>query len=291
MSAGQEDHGVVAASEGPRSPHDALQWAKSQIGIPGWSGMCLSFVRTGYNLPGVYASASDAWDAAEHKHKTNDWRDIPIGAPVFGEGDNPDGHVAFNDGDGYMITTNSGTGYPVRQTYKTWASWGYTPLGWTEDLNGYYVCSPDGTSDIDDSEVIMPYDSVSTKDTHTVKPDSVWTPVYVADNNGQTIIASPGPFAVTLNMYVEDLPVGKVGKIRFINVDTEDGGSDPVTVAHYPIVEFLGTSGATAVQVVQFGNLGKSTTSGKPSRRLRAEILVESSQTAHVTFAGARWFH
>lgn len=290
MSA-HEDLAVVAASEGPRSPHDALQWAHDQIGIPGWSGMCLSFVRTGYNLPGVYASASDAWDAAEHKHRTNDWRDIPKGAPVFGEGSNPDGHVAFNDGDGYMVTTNSGTGYPVRQTYGQWAAMGYTPLGWTEDLNGYYVCSPDGTSTVPDSEVIMPYDSKSTKDVHTIKGDSTWTPVYVDEDNVQTIISSPGPFAATLNVYVEGLDVDKVGKIRFINVDTESDGSGAVQVAEYPVVEFRGTSGQSAAQVVQFGNLGKPTTSGKSSRRLRAQILVEQPASAKVTFAGVRYFH
>lgn len=291
MSA-HEDQATVQASEGPRSPHDALAWAHNQIGIPGWSGMCLSFVRTAYNLPGVYASATDAWNGAQYKHRTNDWHDIPIGAPVFGEGSNPDGHVALNDGDGYMVTTNTATGYPVRQSYATWKGYGYTPLGWTEDLNGYYVCKPDGTSGVPDGEVSnVPYDSSSTRDVHTVKPNSVWTPVYVADGNTQTIISSPGAFAATLNLYVEDLPVGKVGKVRFIAVDTEDGGSNAVQVAEYPIVEFLGTSGATAAQVVQFGNLGKPTTKGKTSRRLRAQILVESPDTAHVTYAGARWFH
>lgn len=293
VAAPYEDGSPVPFSSGPRSPHDALAWAHNQIGIPGWSGMCLSFVRTGYNLPGVYASAADAWDGAEHRHTTGDWRDIPEGAPVFMfDGKNPDEHVAFNDGGGYMVTTNSGTGYPVRQSYDLWASWGYRPHGWTEDLNGYYVCDPDGSSETDNGEVVnVPYDFIGTHDRHTVKADSVWTPVYVADDNGQTLISSPGAFAASVNVYVEDLPKGAVGKLRFIAVDTEDNGADPVQVADYPIVEFHGTSGQTAAQVVQFGNLGKSTTSGKPSRRLRAQILVESPDPAYVTFCSARWFH
>ena len=289
----QDDYARVQAHEGARSPHDALQWAHDQVGIPGWSGMCLSFVRTGYNIPAVYDSAQTAWEQADHRHETNDWHDIPEGAPVFMYGSNPDGHVAFNDGGGYMVTTNSGTGYPVRQSYDLWASWGYRPQGWTEDLNGYYVCSPNGDNpDTPDGEVTnVPYGSRSTKDVHSIEPNAVWTPVYVDEGNATSILISPGDYAVTLNLYLENVPAGKIVKTRFIEVDTEDDGSGAKQVAEHPIVEHVATGGQSAIQVAQFGKLGKPTTDGKPSRRLRAQVLIESPTWGRVVYAGARWFH
>lgn len=280
-----EDYSVLAASEGPRSPHDALQWAHSQIGVPGYSGMCLSFVRTGYNLPGVYASASDAWDGAKHKHKTSDWHDIPIGAPVFGEGDNPDGHVAFNDGNGYMVTTNSGTGYPVRQTYGTWASWGYRPLGWTEDLNGYYVCSPDGTGSVPDSEVIVPFGTKTTSKDQKVKAET-WTTIKIDDDGATTLIGSPGPYHALVQLDIADLDKGASIKVRAVKVDWD--GKESEQIKSYPHAEWTGTTGASGVFGIQNGNMTKADKSGH-THRLRFQVFTYADVTINSVLA--TWFH
>jgi len=291
-TATHEDRAPVAASEGPRSPHDALQWAHDQCGVPGWGGMCLSFVRTGYNLPAVYASAADDWAASKTKHETSSWKDIPVGAPVHFAGSNPDGHIAFYNGDGDICTTNTGTGYPLVQPISTWTDqYGYRMLGWCEDVNGFHVIDPDGGSDIPDSEVVMPYDSCSTNDVHKIPPNGEWANIYVDEDNVQTIISSPGPFLAYLHLYIDDLPEGAKVIVRFINVDTEDGGKNAVDVAHYPTIGFVASSGTTYIEASQMGNLGKPTTKGKTSRRLRAQIATDSPQWAHVTHCGARWFH
>ena len=286
----QDDQVVLAAAEGPRSPHDALQWAHAEIGDPGWSGMCLSFVRTGYNLPGVYASAHDAWQAAEERHEGTDWTDWPKGAPVFFSGPNPDWHVAYYDGGGDIVTTNSGTGYPLVQSIAEWESWGYHLLGWTEDLNGYHVCNPNGTGGVPDSEVIVPYDSKSTDSSQKLKTGGDWTTLEISDDGDTSLVYSPGAFAALVQVYAEGLPKGSTGKLRFYVTDTDESGKGGKRQNTYPTVEFSGTSGTTAAEVVQFGKLGKATASGH-SLRLRVEAAVDSSELVKVTMVAAKWFH
>lgn len=291
MSAPHDDQAPVATSEGPRSPDDAMIWAHDQCGETGWSGMCLSFVRTGYNLPGVYASASDAWRYADRRHETTSWADIPVGAPTFFEGSNPDGHVAFYNGDGDICTTNSGTGYPLVQPISTWLnSYGYRMLGWSEDLNGYHVIDADGGSDVPDSEVIVPYDHKENHASQKLAKNGDWKTLEIDEDGATSLIYSPGGFAAMAHVYVTGLPVGATGKLRFVIVETDDDGTNGKVTDEYPAVEYQGTSDTTQTELVEFGKLGKSDHSGK-TLRLRLQASAETDKQVTATLVAAKWFH
>ena len=278
----------------PRTPHDALAWAHNQCGVPGWSNYCLSFVRTGYALPGVYASAKDAWNAAKVRHTIKNFADVPLGAPVFW--DSPDspqyGHVAYANGDGKNVcTTNSGTGYPVIQPYASWVSWGYKPLGWTEDLNGFDVLISGGDSATDNpGGVAVPYVSKTTHATQKLAADSAWTTLKVDDEGSSSFTADPGPFMAVIQVVLAGVPAGTVGQLRCYQVDTEGGGKNAVRANNYPIVEFTGSSGSTYAQLVQAGKPGKATSKGKTSRRVRVEVNLAGKGSFTATYVGVRMF-
>jgi len=101
----------------------------------GYSGKCLQFVRTVWDVSAKYATAKAAWDHAGLRHP--DLSNAPIGAPVFFS--HPKvaaGHVALYLGNGKIRSTNSATGRVSTYPISTWTGWGYSLLGWTEDLNG-----------------------------------------------------------------------------------------------------------------------------------------------------------
>jgi len=250
--------------------------------------MCLSFCRTAYNLPAVYASASDDWAHAKYKHETTSWADIPKGGLVHFAGDNPDGHIALYDGDGNICTTNSGLGYPVVQSISLWESWGYRMLGWAEDCNGYHVCYPDGSSDIPDSEVIVPYTSITTHKEQSLNTGGDWTTLHIDDDAHTSIITTPGGFAAEVQVTIHDMPEGTAGKLRFFTVDY--GGSETVVDSHYPIQEFIATAGDTYTGMVQFGKLGKASKSGH-SLRLRVQAAINSDVKCKTGYVGVRVFH
>ncbi|GMA26217.1 hypothetical protein GCM10025864_39760 [Luteimicrobium album] len=123
-----------------RTPAQAIAWAKTQH--TGWNRLCLAFVRTAYGVASKYGRAVDAWNAAQHKHKTSDPKAIPAGVPVFMQGKNPAGHVAISLGGGQCYTTDDTVGGPRELPIATLVRVGYKLLGWTEDLNGVRVYTP-----------------------------------------------------------------------------------------------------------------------------------------------------
>ncbi len=118
------------------SGREAVQNARSHNS---WDvGMCLNFVRQPcWEVPGVYASAIDAWNGARKKHPGD--RTPPLGAPLFYRGGQY-GHVVIggeaNDPD--MRGTDMPSSGRVSEEQISWVEthWGYEYLGWTEDLNG-----------------------------------------------------------------------------------------------------------------------------------------------------------
>jgi hypothetical protein len=123
-----------------RTPEQAIAWA---LGTQkGYAGMCLYFVRSAFGVPARYSAARTAWQQAARRHPTTDRAAIPRGVPVFL--DHPKstyGHVALALGDGRIRTTNSATGLIHTHDITLWQSWGYSLLGWTEDLNGVDVAT------------------------------------------------------------------------------------------------------------------------------------------------------
>lgn len=101
-------------------------------------GMCLNFVREPcWEVAGVFASAIDAWNGARYKHPGD--RTPPLGAPLFYRGGNY-GHVVIGvaENTANMRGTDMPSSGRVSEEQIAWVEqhWGYTYLGWTEDLNG-----------------------------------------------------------------------------------------------------------------------------------------------------------
>lgn len=119
-----------------RSPKSALSWAKAQDKFQ--SGMCLKFVRTCYKVGPKYATAAIAWSKTRYRHTSVP----PKGVPVWWTGGSRGfGHVAVSDGNGYVISTDTGgKGRVGRTSIKHITNtWGQTYRGWTEDINGVRV--------------------------------------------------------------------------------------------------------------------------------------------------------
>ncbi|MEV7972870.1 hypothetical protein [Cellulomonas sp. NPDC089187] len=118
-----------------RTPDQAIDWALAQQ--RGYAGKCLAFVRTAYDIGPRYGSAKAAWENARYRHHTSDINAIPRGVPVFmSHPRSVHGHVVIHLGGGLIRTTNSATGLIHTHHVSTWLGWGYSILGWTEDING-----------------------------------------------------------------------------------------------------------------------------------------------------------
>jgi hypothetical protein len=99
-------------------------------------GMCLRYVRTWWEVGSLYGSAIEAWNGARHKHPGD--RTPPKGAPLFYRGGNY-GHIVIADpGHQGCRSTDCKSSGVVSDAEIAWTevTWGYTYLGWTEDLNG-----------------------------------------------------------------------------------------------------------------------------------------------------------
>lgn len=117
--------------------------------IPATGGWCLMYVRQAYGLPARYASATEAWDMSESKHRD---RNFPEGlwTPVwYGIDVEPLGHVVLLAPDGRVYSTSDYSGYPVihNSLADLEAFYAYYGMilqyrGWTEDVAGYPVMKP-----------------------------------------------------------------------------------------------------------------------------------------------------
>lgn len=164
-----------------RSATDALTWARGKVGTTGYGGMCLAFVRTAFDVPAKYASARAAWAGASRRHETSSLSGIPVGAPVWM--DHPKsvyGHVVIHAGGGQIITTNSATNRIHLHNLSVWQGWGYTVLGWAEDINGQTIPGLTGTTTTTDT----------TTATGTVA-DQEDPMIFVQDNAGNYYLLTP----------------------------------------------------------------------------------------------------
>jgi hypothetical protein len=99
-------------------------------------GYCLRWVRDAcWELPGLYASSIEAWNGARHKHP--DDRNPPKGAPCYYRGGRY-GHIVITTTHDRIRSTDCLTAHDVSEVTVDWCerAWGYTYLGWSEDLNG-----------------------------------------------------------------------------------------------------------------------------------------------------------
>lgn len=121
----------------------ANRWRKERLyfGV----GQCLRTVRQFYKVPSKYWSAAASWQAADHKHYTNDGRDCPRGTPVWWTGGSRGaGHVAISCGGGVCITTDWKE--PGRLSYARiddiTSQWGLDFKGYTREVNDVVVWRP-----------------------------------------------------------------------------------------------------------------------------------------------------
>lgn len=124
---------------GIRTPTEAVEYATANL-TTGYNGMCLAYVQDAYGAVAVEPSAISAWNNSRRKHPTTSLADAPYGAPIyFSQAGNPYGHVAIHLTSDRMLTSDSGAGHPHEDSISLWQSWGYQPLGWTEDIEGQTI--------------------------------------------------------------------------------------------------------------------------------------------------------
>lgn len=100
-------------------------------------GYCLRWVRSQWAVEALFGSAIEAWHGARHQHPGD--RHPPPGAPLFYAGGQY-GHIViadWADHEGMRSTDCRSSGW-VNDEDIGWVerTWGYSYLGWTEDLNG-----------------------------------------------------------------------------------------------------------------------------------------------------------
>lgn len=101
------------------------------------TGMCLKWVRGPcWEIGSLYGSAIEAWNGAREKHPGD--RNPPVGAPCFYSGGTYGHAVIARPGDRRIRSTDAPSSHKVSDQDLAWPewAWGYTYLGWTEDLNG-----------------------------------------------------------------------------------------------------------------------------------------------------------
>lgn len=126
-----------------RVGEDAVAWAANQVIHPSqnWKDMCLKFVRSSFDAPGMGGTALGAWGRAAHKHAGD--LNPPRAVPFFfddGHGGGQ-GHVVLALGDGTCFSSDARrVGMIDRVTLASiHSNWGMRMLGWTEDINGVIV--------------------------------------------------------------------------------------------------------------------------------------------------------
>jgi hypothetical protein len=123
----------------PLTGQAAIDEALSRVGgtMPD-SGLCLQFTRQCYEVPALYASAIDAWNAASERYP--DDRTPPPSAAVWFWSSSIYRHVAFHLGEGQYATTYNDQ---IRVYSLGSMESIYGPLiGWAPELNAYSLRPP-----------------------------------------------------------------------------------------------------------------------------------------------------
>jgi hypothetical protein len=148
----------VSTSTAREAVAEAREWArKSRNGATPFPGLCLQHVRMDWDLPAVFPTAISAWENAHHKHRfigssLARWEDeIPFGAPVFSDSPKDDAGHVFIAGGRFQHGENKGRRIFRSNDVVTHGGisavtldffverWGHKILGWTHDLNGFWL--------------------------------------------------------------------------------------------------------------------------------------------------------
>lgn len=283
----------------PRTPEQAIDWAEAQHA--GWGGMCLSLVRQAYGVPGVYSAAIDQWRAPGVRHETSNLDHIPRGAPLFmWSNTSTYQHVALYLGDGNMRTTSSSQNQVMTVPVSSWYQWGWSVLGWREDLEGYRVIDADGSPPGDDNDTDttdpepedddMPENVSKTKTTdHNVAADHEWHTINISDEGAlQNLLSGKAYFDATLSLTITTTKDYRV-QVRAVQVDISSNKGDHLA-STAPRQDFHCKDGTNELVYSMTGHVGEAD-HGYDARRLRFQIKGDSPNrngTMRVTYTNAR---
>jgi hypothetical protein len=256
------------------------------------SGMCQMFVRGQcWQVGSLYGSAIEAWNGAKYKHPGD--RTPPKGAPTYYKGGNY-GHAVIFCGSGHtgIRSTDCSTAYKVNDTDIAWPerAWGYTYLGWTEDINGVRVIEPGGTEPPPDTgdEDMPEYTSASCAD-QTFNNEGNWQGVtWEKVAAGDAVKVNEQGFRIGGKAYVAMLNAqvsvdsGERIQTRTVEVEKNKDGTYTDIVETNKGVEHLRTSGDTFVQDTRVGMVGKD-------RALRFQIMVPANAKVTASVAIVCW--
>jgi ribonucleoside-triphosphate reductase len=138
---------------GGRTPEQAIATARdwSKRGLFFGVGQCLATTRKYYNVASKYGTAFLSWQAADHKHFSDDGRDAPRGAPVWWTGGSSGaGHVAISVGGGVCLTTDWKRPGKIDYAHinDITTAWGLDYKGWTREINDVVVWRPRPPRDV-----------------------------------------------------------------------------------------------------------------------------------------------
>ena len=126
----------------PRTAQAAIDHALSRVGgtMPDGSGYCLKFTRQCYEVPSVYASAIDAWNAATERYE-GDWNPPPS-ASVWFWTPSIYRHVAFHVGAGQVVSTFNAEIRSFPSLDEVERVFGGPYMGWAPELNEHSLRPP-----------------------------------------------------------------------------------------------------------------------------------------------------
>lgn len=129
------------------------QLLEPNLGVVGYSGLCLKYVTEVFGVPPKYPSASVAWQNARFKHTgTPPNNSVPIWFSW-----QVDGHVALWDNGLIYSTTAQGVKtFKSIQALMNYIGGGIAYLGWTEDINNVKVVGETMTG-LTKQEIIVIY--------------------------------------------------------------------------------------------------------------------------------------
>ncbi len=129
----------------------AIDYARGRVGtqMPA-AGYCLQFTRQCFNIPSKYASAIDAWNAAQTRRSGD--RYPPKAVPVWFRTPSVYDHVAFWCGSDRIVTTFNADirEYSGNAIARVERDFNGTYLGWAYDLNAYSVDPGTNGADVDE---------------------------------------------------------------------------------------------------------------------------------------------
>jgi hypothetical protein len=270
-----------------RTPAEAVEWGESVDS--GYNGLCLQFSRDCYLVGPLYSCADADWYGTGTRHETSNPDAAPFGALLhFYSPTSPQyGHIALNEGGGYMLTTSDSHGGPTVMRVSDWTSWGYRLRGWKSRINDVEVLNTGGGGGGGgDKEETPSYVNLTDATDRTFPADGQWYALSIqADSPRYNLLTGPAWIDGQVSVTVA-LDGGREVDVRAITVDTQDDGNGQELVSAWPAGETFTVGGQTQIVFPFTQHVSKAAVGWK--RRLRFQIKAWGGGTVKILSAGAR---